>query len=430
MRAGSFSRTKPPYILSSGSSTTTTTNPSSPHSVSSGGGSRFPRRKVDETSPFKTNSHVPEAKKDRRAVCGPPPFLPTDTSELCEVDSDVPFWDLDGESFVYGSTGSGSSLDEITPEDSISVRGLHRESHEAVSDSEKREDEVVNIRTSRKAKFEDRLTRLGYVERLPDIDGQRHYRIELGIDKLLEEDKVRTRLGTISLSSSKLAIFNSDGLQPKLASDLYNFNNGFIEVKKSPLSGYGIFATQDLDPYTCILIERELFSAGPYDFYQRLEALTEEQMKAYKSLHCHMRSPSEDIRAAIWRTNRYVRAHSEIQIVRAAPVMLILSSCLMYRFAVSPGGAVFLVASRFNHACNDRNNTDYSYDGAKKCMVFRTKKKAAAGSELFIQYGTDPTHLLLNWGFRCRCGGCAGVPEDARDTTGMSWPEDSNWVSW
>lgn len=30
-----------------------------------------------------------------------------------------------------------------------------------------------------KPKYEDRLTRLGYVERLSDIDGLRHYRIEL-----------------------------------------------------------------------------------------------------------------------------------------------------------------------------------------------------------------------------------------------------------
>lgn len=146
----------------------------------------------------------------------------------------------------------------------------------------------------------------------------------------MEEDKVRTTLGTISLSSSKLAILNSDGLQPKLASDLGQlrksedaqnvsvhlltyacdwleaFSNGFLEIKKSPISGFGAFAVRDLEPFTPILIERELFNANSFNLYQKLDALTEEQRKAYRTLHGHMRTPSEDIRAAIWRTNRYV----------------------------------------------------------------------------------------------------------------------------
>lgn len=55
---------------------------------------------------------------------------------------------------------------------------------------------------------------------MPSIAARTDTPINYSIDELMEEDKIRTALGTISLSSSNLAILNSDGLQPKLASDL------------------------------------------------------------------------------------------------------------------------------------------------------------------------------------------------------------------
>lgn len=88
---------------------------------------------------------------------------------------------------------------------------------------------------------------------------------------------------------------------------LEGFSNGLLEIKKSPVSGYGAFAVRDLEPFTPVLLERELFNANSFTLYQKLDALTEEQRKAYRTLHGHMRTPSEDIRAAIWRTNRYVQ---------------------------------------------------------------------------------------------------------------------------
>ncbi|KAJ8124179.1 hypothetical protein ONZ43_g32 [Nemania bipapillata] len=205
------------------------------------------------------------------------------------------------------------------------------------------------------------------------------------IDKVLEEGKVRTSLGTIDLSTSKLAILNSDGLQPKLASDL----------------GYGAFAVCDLEPYTPILLERELFNANSYDLYKKIDSLTAEQRKAYYNLHGHKRRETEDICAAIWRTNR---------------------------FSARPGGSVFLVASRFNHACYQRDNVDYSFDKVKRCMVFVTKKKISAGSELFIRYGSDPQHLYATWGFRCTCGGCPGLSEaESKAIKPAPWIEECEW---
>lgn len=71
---------------------------------------------------------------------------------------------------------------------------------------------------------------------------------------------------------------------------------------------------------------------------------------------------------------------------------------------------------------------DYSYDKAKKCMVFVTNKAIAAGSELFIRYGSDPQHLFATWGFRCACGGCAGLSEDdCKAIETSSWDQGSDW---
>ncbi|KAI0804421.1 hypothetical protein GGR55DRAFT_316940 [Xylaria sp. FL0064] len=400
----SITATKPPYTASSGPSKTTSSSASSASETSSDSDSSCLGSSVNRLSPISSGFK----KKVRQTVRGPLASLRADTDDLCDVDSEARFTDWDGESFVYEPNGSFVGVmfpdgrSEIAPEDSISMRDVHRRPYESVSDDQDSNDGTIYLAKTRKPKYEDRLTKLGYVERLPDIDGKRHYRIELDIDKSLEEDKVRTGLGTISLSSSKLAILNRDGLQPKLASDLETFNNGFLEVKKSPVAGYGAFAVRDLEPYTPILIERELFNANCFDFYKKLDFLTEEQLKAYHTLYGHKRTPSEDIRIAIWRTNR---------------------------FSISQGGSVFLVASRFNHACNNRNNVDYSYDREKKCMVFMTNKKITAGSELFIRYGSDPQHLFTTWGFRCACGDCVGISED--DCKKPSpWDEDVDLIMW
>ncbi|KAI1827493.1 hypothetical protein F4861DRAFT_367131 [Xylaria intraflava] len=245
----------------------------------------------------------------------------------------------------------------------------------------------IYVNNRRKHMREDSPMELnGTTKMLLDINGVLHYDTTLDPgNPSAASDKIRTKRCRISLMASDLVLVNQDGLHPKLASDLYTFNNGFVEVKESPVAGYGCFAVRDLDPQTPILVERELFCARPYNLAEKLGALTEEQMKAYDSLHWHMNTPSDDIRKAIWRTNH---------------------------FAVKGGGSVFLVAARFNHACNDRNNVEYSFDFSKRCMAFVTTKKVSAGEELFIRYGSNPVHLLEVWGFRCKCGGCAGVPED------------------
>ncbi|KAI2638564.1 hypothetical protein GGS21DRAFT_508928 [Xylaria nigripes] len=208
---------------------------------------------------------------------------------------------------------------------------------------------------------------------------------------------------TFSLSKSSLIIMNHDGLQPKSASELETFKNAFMEIKKSPVSGYGCFAVRDLKPDTPILVERELFNASSFSLYKSLDDLTEEQRKAYHRLHGHRKTPAEDIRTAIWNTNNFV---------------------------VRGKGSVFLLASRFNHACNHRNNVEYSYDHAKKCMAFVTKQDVKAGDELFIRYGNDPIHLFEIWGFQCKCGACPGTgKKNKKASKPVEWYDDHGWTS-
>ncbi|KAI0109041.1 hypothetical protein GGR51DRAFT_118806 [Nemania sp. FL0031] len=331
--------------------------------------------------------------------------LRTEASKLSDIDSEACLTDSDEESFPKAEESiKGLIFDdgqsEIISSHSIPIKDVHRKRHRkrhqkchwAPPDDEYNDDETVYLDAENKM-LEDQLTRLGYIRRLSDYEGLRHYRLELDIDKVKEKSKVRTALGTIDVAMSNLEIFNCDGLQPTLASDLEAFNNGSLEIKKSPVAGYGAFAVRDLEPFTTILIERELFKATSFDLYHKLEALTGEQYKAYYNLYGYMRTQSEDIRAAIWRTNR---------------------------FSVGGGCAVLLVGSRFNHACKDRSNVDYSYDNTKGCMVFATKKKIAAGSELFICYSTDPRDIFPTWGFQCACGGCkAMIP--------LPWSKDDGW---
>ncbi|KAI0200852.1 hypothetical protein F4808DRAFT_470069 [Astrocystis sublimbata] len=330
----------------------------------------------DRLSSMGDDSWAPTQKEDSRAVLGPLAALHPETGEPQKQTSDAHSTDWEGETFVYDSSNDDSDDDSL----------------------------IHIVATPKKPKYEDRLTRLSYVERLPDLDGVRRYHVELDIDKKLEDGKVRTSLGVVDLPTSQLTLLNSNGLQPEQASTLMNFNNGLIEIKSSLLSGYGVFAVCDLEPYTTILLECELFNANNHTLYQKLDELTEEQLKAYNALYGHVRTPSEDMRTAIWRTNR---------------------------FSASGGGSVFLVASRFNHACKGRNNVDYAYDKRKKCMVFATKERVTAGSELFIRYGSDPLFLYATWGFRCTCGGCKGVTEeDCKALERRRWGSDEAESCW
>ncbi|KAI0185227.1 WD40-repeat-containing domain protein [Xylaria flabelliformis] len=90
-----------------------------------------------------------------------------------------------GQSITYRSEGDAG--EQQAAGSSCNDRHLKADlptpTKEAAPDSERSDDEPAHPDTGRKTKYEDRLTRLGYVERLrerlPDIGGKRYYYIEL-----------------------------------------------------------------------------------------------------------------------------------------------------------------------------------------------------------------------------------------------------------
>lgn len=72
---------------------------------------------------------------------------------------------------------------------------------------------------------------------------------------------------------------------------------------------------------------------------------------------------------------------------------------------------MFLIASRFNHACKPMNNVAYVYDPQHDVIVLSAQCDIKAGEELFIIYGQDPELFYTAYGFICRCGGCRSLTE-------------------
>lgn len=51
-------------------------------------------------------------------------------------------------------------------------------------------------------------------------------------------------------------------------------------------------------------------------------------------------------------------------------------------------------------------NTQYRWDAGRQVMTFTTTKAIAKGEEIFISYGSSRSHIFVNFGFICQCGGC------------------------
>ncbi|CAK7205204.1 hypothetical protein SEUCBS139899_007970 [Sporothrix eucalyptigena] len=73
---------------------------------------------------------------------------------------------------------------------------------------------------------------------------------------------------------------------------------------------------------------------------------------------------------------------------------------------------LFVVASRFNHACSrsPKHNVGYRYDRRHNVLVMTAVGRIAAGTELLISYGKSAPLLQDRFGFTCDCGACEGLP--------------------
>ncbi|KAI0837201.1 SET domain-containing protein [Hypoxylon sp. FL0890] len=162
------------------------------------------------------------------------------------------------------------------------------------------------------------------------------------------------------------------------------YSNNFLEIKKSELGGNGVFAKTDLKRGQIILAEKPTISASPANLYREIDKLAPELQRAFSRLSRHKRSPCE----------------------------LVIMLTTMIRFAIDELSCVYLIASRFNHACPPLNSVGNRVVGGR-VMEFRMKRDVPAGTELTIAYGPlSPWHLYRMWGFRCSCGGCTPLTDE------------------
>ncbi|KAK6219401.1 hypothetical protein LQW54_002133 [Pestalotiopsis sp. IQ-011] len=167
-----------------------------------------------------------------------------------------------------------------------------------------------------------------------------------------------------------------------------SFQNEFYEVKRSDVAGFGAFALSKLVKGQTILIEKSLFHADNYSLRDEINKLAPDLRRAFERMPSHgvkSYAGRHEKRAAIFKTNSFVVNRWDC--------------------------GVFVTASKFNNACGSKKNVAYVYDDRHDCMVFTVEKDIEAGEELFITYGKDPKTLYKQYGFVCRCGGCASLTE-------------------
>ncbi|OTB19497.1 hypothetical protein K445DRAFT_8530 [Daldinia sp. EC12] len=158
-----------------------------------------------------------------------------------------------------------------------------------------------------------------------------------------------------------------------------SYVNQYIEVRKSRLGGYGVFAKIDLKCGQLILAEQPALKANPVTLYQDIAQLAPDLQATFYRMHGHKRSPEHDKRQAIFLTNA---------------------------FAVKESSFVYFVAAKFNHACGQMRSVKYTIT-ENNIIELRMAKDVPAGTELTISYGpVSPGNLYTLWGFRCVCGGC------------------------
>ncbi|RYP10651.1 hypothetical protein DL764_000535 [Monosporascus ibericus] len=166
------------------------------------------------------------------------------------------------------------------------------------------------------------------------------------------------------------------------------FSNRYFAIKRSDISGLGAFAQRDLKRGWTIHVERAVIEATEDTLYDELDKLTPDLKQAFSRLHAYFETPNLDPNMAILRTNGFTNR------------------------AAHGGLSMFLVASRFNNACQPRNNVEYYIDKARHSIIFKTRTNIPAGTELTISYGAQPRTLLSKWGFRCSCGACQPLTDE------------------
>ncbi|KAM0349658.1 hypothetical protein ACHAPU_003487 [Fusarium lateritium] len=169
------------------------------------------------------------------------------------------------------------------------------------------------------------------------------------------------------------------------------FENEHFAIKRSEIAGWGAFAVRELKHGDKILVEKPLLSADTTTLFREFDKLSEPLRDIALGLHANSScKPGTPQIKAIWTTNCF-----------------------------STGGGdeagLFPISSRFNHSCYPKQNVNYYYSDIGNVLEMEiTADTVKAGEELTISYGIlrTPVDLYFRYGFKCRCGACAGVSEE------------------
>ncbi|KAI1089885.1 hypothetical protein F5B19DRAFT_465508 [Rostrohypoxylon terebratum] len=163
------------------------------------------------------------------------------------------------------------------------------------------------------------------------------------------------------------------------------YSNQYLEVRKSKLGGYGVFAKTDLKKGQLIHVESPQIIGYSDSVNSELDKLAPEVREAFMRMHAHKRFPEQEPQQAIFLTNA---------------------------FAIKERSCVYMIASRFNHTCMGTQSVEY-HVVKNRVMEFRMMRDVPAGIELTISYGPlSPQQLYTMWGFRCACGGCKPLSDE------------------
>ncbi|CAK7268393.1 hypothetical protein SEPCBS119000_003038 [Sporothrix epigloea] len=214
-------------------------------------------------------------------------------------------------------------------------------------------------------------------------------------------DSLAALSGTLSSSSTTCVTISdtidhapTDALTGPLASTIHHHplapptieNVGAFAIQPSPLGGMGCFAVRDIGCGERLLVERPLLRTDLLHLFHRLEQLSTAHRQQYDALHAWHPDPRASRAEQIWTANTFVTGDVE---------------------------GLFLVASRFNHACSrsPERNVDYRYDQEHNVLVLTAAARVAAGTELLISYGQSVRMMQLRYGFTCRCSTCENNSE-------------------
>ncbi|KAF5674737.1 hypothetical protein FHETE_2811 [Fusarium heterosporum] len=169
------------------------------------------------------------------------------------------------------------------------------------------------------------------------------------------------------------------------------FENGYFAVKRSETAGWGAFAVRELKYGDKILVEKPLFTADSTTLFREFDKLSEPLREIALGLHVNSscKSGTPQIKA-VWTTNCFSTGDGD-------------------------EAGLFPIASRFNHSCYPKQNVSYYYSDIGNILEMEIRADTVqAGEELTISYGIlrTPIDLYFRYGFKCRCGACAGVSEE------------------